>query len=205
MRNLAMLAAAALVLGTTGGVPAWADHAHDDLVVLATVTDFDKQDQGEEGPSEGDRFRYEADLTDEAGDDAGDSRGGCVLTDRNDHQGWHGHMSTMGHGDDQDADLVARCFAGFALDDGKLFIGGTAEREDFEDHSVTFPIKGGKGDYEDAQGEATVEILGHDEGHHKGKDHGHHHASYRPAGHGDHGEHRDHHDGPHFKVTFDFE
>lgn len=205
MRKLAMFAASALALGTISATPAWADHAeddgHDDLVVLATVTEFDKQDDGEEGPSAGDSFRYKADLADKEGEDTGHSKGKCVLTDGKDG-GDHGDKSSPHHGKEKEhSDLVAQCVAGFALDEGELFISGCADKDDFEDGKVSFPVMGGKGKYEDAEGKATVKILHHGEG----KDHGEHHAVSRPADHGDEGEDGGHHDGPHFKVTFDFE
>lgn len=144
MRKLTIgLCALALSGGPLVAPPA-ALAGDDDLTLTGTVTDFDRTDRGDRGPSEGDAWSVRFDLTDD-GDDAGTGVSRCVLTDvdRSEHE------------------FTARCFKALDLGDGKIRAAGTVTQDDLKDGEVSLPITGGTGDYEDAHGEITTELKGH--------------------------------------------
>jgi hypothetical protein len=169
---------------------AWA-HSHsnglDDFKLTGEFTDFDFDDTGKEGPSEGDTVTFAMDLFDEDGDEAGDGDGTCELTevDRSEHE------------------FSADCESVFHLDDGDLEMDGEVTDEDFKNEEVTQDITGGSDDYDDASGTVTFTPADDDgEG-------GHHHAhssgySARNAGHG-HGGHGHGHGNHKVDIDVDFD
>lgn len=184
MRRLTAVVASGLLLGgvVMTSPAAWA-HSHsnglDDFKLTGEFTDFDFDDTGKEGPSEGDTVTFAMDLFDEDGDEAGDGDGTCELTevDRSEHE------------------FSADCESVFHLDDGDLEMEGEVTDEDFKNEEVTQDITGGSDDYDDASGTVTF-TPADDNGDGDG---GHHHAhGYRAqnAGHGDgghgpgHGDHK---------------
>jgi allene oxide cyclase-like protein len=173
---------------------AWA-HQHDsngldDFKLTGEFTDFEKDDTGKKGPSEGDTFTIAMDLTDEDGDEAGDGESTCELTrvDRQAHE------------------FTADCEGIFHLDDGDLEMAGEVTDEDFKNKEVTQDITGGTDAYEDAGG--TVTFTPADD-HGDGNGGGHHHAQNVSANHagghgeGGHGEGGHGHGNGHHKVDID--
>ncbi|MGH9001266.1 MAG: hypothetical protein ACRDY7_17960 [Acidimicrobiia bacterium] len=200
-RHCAIVIAAAVVGGMAIASPsAWADH--DDFTVFGKITDFDKTDKGDDGPSEDDVVTVKADLYDTDHDDAGEALSKCVVTEfegDRDHKGGDHHsggMSAYDHGDDGDHgdfEFSADCWAGFKLDDGKILASGEITGESFEDGEFTFDIEDGNGDYDDAEGTVEIEFLSR---------HGKHHSqAYEAMDHGD----GDHHHAPIFKASFEFD
>lgn len=201
MRKFVVVFASVVLLGAmSAGPAAWADHGEDDLTVFAKVTDVEKEDHGDEGPSEGDKLSLEADLFDEDWEDAGTSEAECVVTkfegEAHDHEMKAAHAGED-HGGEKPAhpDFAADCESGFDLEDGEIEAAGEITDEDFEDGSITLAITGGEGDFDDAEGEVVIEPLEEEE-------HAHHAASHDDGGHDD-GE-KDHHGPKAFKVTFHF-
>ena len=183
MRKLAALVASGLLLGgvIVASPAAWA-HGLDDFELTGEFTDFEGDDNGRDGPSEGDTFDFKMDLFDEDGDEAGDGDGTCELTDVN----------------RKDHEFTAECSATFNLDDGDLDMEGEVTDEDFRNREVVLDITGGSGDYGDADGTVTFTPA-----HDRGGRHGHHHANSAGARHGGgHGGHGGHKDGKH-KVDID--
>lgn len=181
MRKLAAVVTSTLVLGgLLGTAPAaWADHGDlEDFTVYAKITDFEKEDNGKEGWSEGDEISFEADLYEDRHERAGDADGMCEMLEVN----------------KDDKEFEADCNVLFDLDDGELEVAGTIDEGDFEDHEITLPIKGGTGDYDAAEGDVTFEPLRHHAHHDGGHDEGHGHD-------GDNGDHR----APIIKVSVDFD
>lgn len=174
MRKFTVTVASAASVVLLGAVvlapPASASH---DVKVWGVVTDFDQEDNGDEGFGEGDVVRMRADLFDEDGDQAGRSRSACEVTEY-DHDEVRGHDSHGGH--HEDIEFSADCWAGFKLDDGAVLTAGEITEEDFDDGVFTFAITDGTGDYEDADGTVDIEFMhddkvhGHDHGHHGDKD-----------------------------------
>jgi hypothetical protein len=188
VRRLTAVVASGLLLGgvVMASPAAWA-HQHDsngldDFKLTGEFTDFEKDDTGKEGPSEGDTFTIAMDLTDEHGDEAGDGESTCELTEV----------------DRQAREFTADCEGVFHLDDGDLEMDGEVTDEDFKNKEVTQDITGGTDDYEDAGG--TVTFTPADEG-----DGGHHHAqgyeAQHAGGHGGEGGHG--HGKGHHKVDID--
>ncbi len=184
MRRLTAVVASGLLLGgvVVASPAAWAHHdgsnGLDDFKLTGEFTDFDFDDTGEEGPSEGDTFTFAMDLTDEDGEEAGDGDGSCELTevDRDAHE------------------FAADCESVFHLDNGDLEMSGEVTDEDFRNDEVTQDIDGGTDDFEDASGTVTFSRA-EEEG-----DGGHHHAMSASGRHG--GGQGDHKNG-HHKVDID--
>jgi len=185
MRKLAAVVTSGIVLGALV-VPgaAWGHGDFEDFTVYAKITDFDREDNGHEGFSEGDKITVTADLYDESREQVGDSKGVCEVVEF----------------DKEAEEFEADCKILLDLEDGKLKMAGTITHDDFVEHDVRLPIEGGTDEYDGAHGEATFERLryhaSHDGGH--GKDHG--------DGHGGHGHgHGDYHDPPIIKISVDFD
>lgn len=198
IRKLAVVVVSGVTLGglTAGSPAAWAHEAHseanhdgDDFTVFGRFTDFDRQDNGEEGWSEGDEVSFAYDLFQRGEGQVGDGDGTCVITqlDKDDHE------------------FEADCDGAFDLDDGRLDLEGTVSDDDFRDGSIELDVVDGTGDYEDAAGTVTFSRAGekHDGG-------GHHHAAMQDgvghhggAKHGG-GEH-DGHGGRWFKADVDLD
>ena len=176
MRKLVVAFTSVLVLGgfAMTSPAAWANHDLDDFTVYAKITDFDKEDNGKEGWSKGDKVSFEADLYESRRERAGDAAGTCELLEIN----------------RDDDEFEAKCRVVLDLDDGELKVGGTIDEDDFDGGELTLPITGGTGDYEDADGDVTFEPLRY-HGHGHGKDKGH------GKGHG-------HDGAPILKVSVDF-
>ncbi len=155
---------ALVVLALGGGViyspAAWANsgHDHDRFKLTADITDVEKDDNGKDGPSEGDVYTLEFDLSDHDGD-AGDGDGTCELVKV----------------DRQDREFEADCEGTLDLDDGKLELEGTITDDDFDDRKVVLEVVDGTGDYEDAEGTATFEPAGD---HHDRDRHGDYHGNH---------------------------
>ncbi len=188
MRRLTAVVASGLLLGgVVIAAPAWADHSGlDDFKLTGEFTDFDYEDNGDDGFSEGDVVTFAMDLTDEDGDEAGDGEGTCEMTsvDREAHE------------------FSADCESVFHLDAGDLDMSGEVTDEDFKNKEVTQDIDGGTGDYDGASG--TVTFTKADD--HGGGGHGHHHAvsaGRHGGGHGDHGKGHGKHGHGHHKVDID--
>ena len=181
MRRLTALVASGILLGgvVVASPAAWADHGLKDFELTGEFTDFEGDDNGRRGPSEGDRFDFEMDLFDDDGDDAGDGDGTCRLTEV----------------DRRHRDFTADCSATFRLDDGDLEMEGEVTDEDFRKRKVVLDITGGSDKYDDADG--TVTFRPERRGGH-GK-HGRHHAASAgdPDGHHGHGDHGDRRHGDH--------
>ena len=194
MRKFRVTVASTVLLGTVAlAAPALAGH---DLRVWGVVTDFDRQDNGEEGFGEGDVIRMRADLFDEDGDEAGRSRSACEVTEY-DRGEVHGHDSHKRH--HENIDFAADCWAGFKLDDGAILTAGEITEEDFDDGVFTLAIKDGTGEYEDAEGTVDIEFL-HDGSHGHSMRTMHSHGHGHGHGHDDHGDR----DGK-FVATFHFD
>src|SRR5918996_1058970 len=116
VRKVTALVASGLLLGgvIVASPAAWANGL-DDFELTGEFTDFDGDDNGRDGPSEGDTFDFKMDLFDEDGDEAGDGDGTCELTDVN----------------REDREFTADCSATFNLDDGDLEMEGEVTDEDF--------------------------------------------------------------------------
>lgn len=189
MRRLTAVVASGLLVGgfVVAAPGAWADHGssgggNEDFDLTGEFTDFQKDDQGDEGPSEGDTFTVKMDLFDEHGDEAGDGEGTCEAT----------KVDKEAH------DFAADCEGVFHLDGGDLAHSGEITDEDFKNGEIVMDIDGdaSTGDFEGSSGTVTfsrpeghghgdgghhghsVEAMdhsgdgGHDKGH--GKGHGHH-------------------------------
>lgn len=157
MRRLTAVVASGLLLGgfVVASPAAWAGDSNDDFDLIGEFTDFDGDDTGRNGPSEGDEFSIEMDLFETDWDDAGDGDGTCELTEVN----------------RRDREFTADCEGVFHLDDGDLEMEGEVTEDDFRDKEIVLDITGGTDDYEDADG--TVTFTPRDDHHGKG---GHHHA-----------------------------
>jgi hypothetical protein len=96
-------------------------------------------DQGAKGHGPGDQFVFAGDVFDrEDGDEVGRLGGTCTLV----------------------SDKEVLCVANLALEDGQIASQGLFDANDlFHGKPVAFPITGGTGDYRDARGEGTVELL----------------------------------------------
>ena len=172
MRRLTAVVASGLLVGgvVMASPAAWADHPNglDDFKLTGEITDFEGDDTGRDGPSEGDTFTIDMDLFDKHGDDAGDGEGTCKAT----------------HVDRQKREFTADCEGVFHLDDGDLEMEGEVTEDDFRDRRIVLDITGGTDDYEHADG--TVTFTPADD-HGKG---GHRHAQggYEAQHAGDHGD-----------------
>jgi hypothetical protein len=185
-RLTAVVASGLLLSGVVMASPAAWAHQHesnglDDFKLTGEFTDFDFDDTGEDGPSEGDTVTFAMDLVDEDGDEAGDGDGTCELTevDRDAHE------------------FTADCEGVFHLDDGDLEMEGEVTDEDFKNEEVTQDITGGTDAYEDAGGTVTFTPAEEDgESHSHGNHHaqsanGRHGGGHGSDGHGDgHGHHK---------------
>ena len=171
MRRLTAVVASGILLGgvVMASPAAWADHSNglDDFKLTGEFTDFDFDDTGKDGPSEGDTVTFAMDLFDEDGDEAGDGDGTCELTDVN----------------RKEHEFSADCESVFHLDDGDLEMEGEVTDEDFRNKEVTQDITGGSDDYKKASGTVTFTPADDEGGHH-----GHRHSSGYEAQHaGSHG------------------
>ena len=180
--------------------------AGQDLTLHGVVTDFEQEDNGDNGFGEGDVVKMRADLFDEDGDDAGRSRSACEVT-RYEGGDVQGHDSHERH--HENIDFAADCWAGFKLDGGAIVSAGEITEEDFDDGVFTLVIKEGTGDYEDAEGTVDVEFP-----HVDGKAHSHGVSAMHAHDHGgdkDDAVHEAEPDHDHeeksakFVVTFHFE
>lgn len=146
MRNLRILIASGLMVGglVSSSPAAWA-RSSDDFTLTGKITDFDKEDRGEKGPSKGDELSLAYDLFDR-GDKAGEGSGSCVLVevDRDEHK------------------FTAYCRGLLDLEDGAITMAGKITEDDFQGDGVALPITGGTGDYKDAEGEVRFEHGGGD-------------------------------------------
>jgi len=126
-----------LVLGGVGfaASPAWGDRDRD-FNVTAKVTDINKDDNGRDGPSPGDRLSFNTDLF--RGNRVGSGDGVCVITD-----------------DPAPAnDFISKCRVTFRLPDGTLLMEGKVTGSDFGNGEFTIPVVDGTGSFHDAAGEA---------------------------------------------------
>lgn len=204
MRKFTVALGSAVFLAAVAlAAPAQANH---DLTLHGVVTDFEKEDKGDNGFGEGDVIKMRADLFDEDGDDAGKSKSACEVTQ---YEGGEvqGHDSHEGH--HENIEFAADCWAGFKLDGGAILSAGEITEEDFDDGVFTLAIKEGTGDYEDAEGTVDVEFL-HEGGEahshgvnamHAGDDHG----DKDDAEHEAEPDHDDEEKSAKFVVTFHFE
>lgn len=201
MRKLAIVVASALLGGLVGAPSALAGD-DEDFTLSGRFTEFDREDNGKHGWSEGDEVDFAFDLFD-GRHDAGDGDGTCVITefDRHDH------------------DFAADCEVTFDLEDGELEMEGEVTDDDFRDGKVVLDVVGGSGDYDDADGTAT--FTGRHRDHRGGHAHGHSVSAMHAGGYGDRGDkghrgdkdhrggghHRGHgHGGDrHFKVDIDLD
>jgi hypothetical protein len=121
--------------------PAWGDRDRD-FNVTARVTDIQKEDNGKDGPSPGDRLTFTADLI-RRGQISGRGDGNCVVTD------------------DAAAadDFISRCRVTLGLAEGALHLEGKVAGSDFGGGNFTLPIDGGTGEFHDATGEARFTQL----------------------------------------------
>jgi hypothetical protein len=163
MRKLAVVITTGLMLG--GGFisapSAFARHGHDKhFSLIGRFTDFDRDDRGRDGPSEGDKYSFKFDLFDydHDWDDAGRGDGDCVLTEVDRHGGRHG-------------DFTAKCKVVLKLDDGDLKLEDKVDRGDFRDGEVTLRVVDGTDDYRDPDGDVTFKFDG---GQHDGRGHDDH-------------------------------
>lgn len=192
MRKLAIVVTSALLGGLVGAPSALAGE-DDDFTLSGRFTEFDREDNGDRGWSEGDEVDFAFDLFD-GRDDAGDGDGTCVITEL----------------DRGKRDFAADCDVTFDLEDGDtLDMEGEVTDEDFREGEVVLDVVGGSGDYDDASGKATFTGSGHRRGGHA---HGHSvsamndkgdkgdrdHRKGRRGGHG-------HGGGRHFKVDVDLD
>ena len=163
MRKLTVLVTTGLLLGGSSiAAPAASAHHdhHKDFSLTGEFTDFEKQDHGEDGPSEGDRYLFDFDLFDE-GHDAGNGDGDCVLTDVGSRE------------DGRHRDFTAKCRVVLKLDDGDLKLAGKVTRGDFRDGEITLPIVDGTDQFDQADGEVTFKPADHHD--RMSHDHGDHH------------------------------
>lgn len=193
MRKLAVVVTSGVMLGgmTVGAPSAWA-HQGDthgssddgDFTVYGRFTDFDKEDNGEAGWSEGDVVTFAFDLFQKGEGQVGEGDGECTVTEA----------------DKAEREFSADCEGVFDLEDGTIDMAGTVTEEDFHSGEIEMDIVGGGGDYDDADGTVT---FSRPEGHGGHGGHGGHdgHAkavSYGTASaggdHGDKGDHRGHGD-----------
>lgn len=155
-RKLSAIVFSGVVIGGGFIVPSAAS-AHsgdgDHFTLAADITNVDREDNGKSGPSKGDVYSFEYDLSDHHGDDAGTGDSTCELikADRDKHE------------------FEADCEGTLDLDDGKLELSGTVTDEDFKDGKLVFDVVDGTDDFEDAEGTATFTSAG---------DHKDHHASH---------------------------
>ena len=200
MRKLAIVVTSALLGGLVGAPSALAGE-DDDFTLSGRFTEFDREDNGDRGWSEGDEVDFAFDLFD-GRDDAGDGDGTCVITKF----------------DRGERDFAADCDVTFDLEDGDtLNMEGEVTDEDFREGEVVLDVVGGSGAYDGASGTSTFTGGGHRRG---GHSHGHGVAAMHAGGWGDrgdkdHGEDQDHAKGRrsghshgggrHFKVDVDLD
>jgi hypothetical protein len=174
MRKLAVVVTSGIVLGgmTVGSPSAWAHgHSHGssgdgDFTVYGRFTDFDKQDNGEEGWSEDDVVTFAYDLFEKGAGRVGDGDGECTITELN----------------KDEHDFSADCEGVFDLEDGELDLKGTITDEDFKSGEIELDVIGGDGDYRDADGTVTFSKPDHDG---KSHDKGSYHTAHAGEDHGD--------------------
>ena len=173
MRKLAIVVASALLGGLVGAPSALAGE-DDDFTLSGRFTEFDREDNGDRGWSEGDEVDFAFDLFD-GRHDAGDGDGTCVITEL----------------DRRKRDFAADCEVTFDLEDGdKLDMEGEVTDEDFRKGKVVLDVVGGSGDYDDASGKATFTGgRGHRRGGHA---HGHSVSAMHADGWSDRGDRGDH-------------
>ena len=193
MRRLTAVVASGLLLGgfVLASPAAWADHGSsnglEDFDLTGEITDAEKDDTGDKGPSEGDTFTVKMDLVDEHGDEAGDGEGTCEATevDRDAHE------------------FTADCEGVFHLDGDDLAMSGQITQDDFKDKEIVMDIDGdvSTGDYEGAAGTVTFTRA---EDHGDGGHHAHSVRTYDHSGDGGGGHDKGH---GHHKVDIavDFE
>ncbi len=174
MRKLAIVVTSALQGGLVGAPSALAGE-DDDFTLSGRSTEFDREDNGDRGWSEGDKVDFAFDLFD-GRDDAGDGDGECVITEL----------------DRGERSFAADCDVTFDLEDGDtLDMEGEVTDEDFREGEVVLDVVGGSGGYDNASGKATFTGAG---GHGRGG-HAHGHSvSAMNAGWGDRGDRGDHGD-----------
>ncbi|MGH8999174.1 MAG: allene oxide cyclase barrel-like domain-containing protein [Acidimicrobiia bacterium] len=204
MRKLAVIAVSAVLGGLVASPTALANHGHDrdsddNFTLTGNFTDFDAEDNGRRGWSEGDKIDFEFDLYDRR-DFAGDGDGTCKVkdVDRDDHE------------------FTADCDVTFDLDDGTLDMEGEVTERDFHRGRIKLDVVDGSGDYDDADGTATFsggdrhrydhDYDYRDRRHRKGH-HGYQAAGFESFGdygdgydHRDRDHHRDHYRGNDFRV-----
>jgi len=179
MRKLAIVVTSALLGGLVGAPSALAGE-DDDFTLSGRFTEFDREDNGDRGWSEGDKVDFAFDLFD-GRDDAGDGDGECVITEL----------------DRGERSFAADCDVTFDLEDGDtLDMEGEVTDEDFREGEVVLDVVGGSGAYDDASGQATFTGGGHRRG-----GHGHGHSVSLMNKSGGHG----HGGGRHFKVDVDLD
>ncbi|MGH8989967.1 MAG: allene oxide cyclase barrel-like domain-containing protein [Acidimicrobiia bacterium] len=168
MRRLIAVVASGLLLGgvVLTSPAAWADHGSsgglDDFNLTGEFTDFEKDDTGEEGPSEGDTFTVTMDLFDEHGEEAGDGEGTCEATEV-----------------DHDAHkFTADCEGIFHLEEGNLAMSGEITEEDHEDGEIVMDIDGDNSSdiYEGSAGTVTFTRADEEGETAEGGEGGHNHA-----------------------------
>ena len=172
MRKLAIVVTSALLGGLVGAPSALAGE-DDDFTLSGRFTEFDREDNGDRGWSEGDEVDFAFDLFD-GRDDAGDGDGTCVITEF----------------DRGERDFAADCDVTFDLEDGDtLNMEGEVTDEDFHEGEVVLDVVGGSGAYDGASGQATFSGGGHRRGGHA---HGHGVSAMHAGGRGDRGDKDDH-------------
>lgn len=135
-RKLAVLAVSVALGGLIGAPMATA--GDEDFSHNGRFTDFDREDNGERGWSEGDKVDFAFDLFD-GRRRAGDGEGTCVITKLN----------------REERDFAADCEGTMDLDDGGLNLKGDVTDEEFRDGAVVVDVVGGNGAYDGAGGTAT--------------------------------------------------
>lgn len=132
-----------LIAGLGAGAPAaLANQRHDNFTLNGRITDVDRQDNGREGWSEGDRITFRYDFRNE-----GDGDGVCRIVKL----------------DRRDREFKADCRATFDLDHGRLDLEGTITDDDFRHHDVSLDVVDGTGRYRNAGGTATLRKADHDD------------------------------------------
>ena len=120
------------------------------------IVDHDADDRGRRGPSRGDRWSVAFHLLDYRSR-VGHGVADCRVTSAH-GRNWRGSKS--------------HCDVLFRLPDGELWMAGTIDGDDFDDGHATLPIRGGTGEFRDADGRTVFRPTGgyyrHDRG--RGRD-----------------------------------
>jgi allene oxide cyclase-like protein len=136
---IAAVTAALAAVGTFSTAAVAGDHDGTTIRLYERHTDHAWLDLGSKGHGPGDQFVFAGNLFDrEDHDEVGRLAGSCTAV----------------------SDEEVLCFASFDLEDGQIAGQGLFDAHDlFHGKEVSFPITGGTGDYRDASGEGTVELL----------------------------------------------